>query len=1114
MHDFPNPYESYIDLPKLQSYLQPDSLGDLSEPTLRCVLVAFELSLIVIDDAASDTRLTCDRAGLIDTVLGNMAHMLEDAGDLLALVDPALPDDAKAAAPSQETGVGLLTALPARHARRVDRLTRAIAFALADRPYRLGIEDAAGEVRRHFGLAALPSQSGDKPLLPYDLWVKPARLRAMSHGAQVPYGPEDRLFALTHQIAECWLYLLGRWLGDGAELGRSRQFAEAARRIKPAGELLRHVSKHFHVLGYMVMADYHPLRVALAGASGLQSGAAGQVMDIIASLPNPLEAALRGAGVALVDVLQGPERYPAETSYLEALEEMEAAAADFFFQHYRVVARISGTPYAGSAGPEGSSMVPRFTSALCASLDAARAQLHELSNLGCAPQFGSFFVNDYRHLEASAMAKVAAKDMEAPPDRLQTMIKTYFALITAGDPDAFAHLFTPDGYIEDPRGSMKWRGATELCAYLVSLVRRFPDRRISPSGPAAIQDNIATVSWSAEGRTAAGQAVSFAGTATFYFKSNGQIRVVLVEWDPAGVGKKLGYVERYPAGAPVLAPMAIAVLGHPYGAVARALARCMGSVPLRTWLPPKLARRELDIEATAWMKVCRDRGPGLSKLLRNATIAVVLVQPAELPDVATLARQVVTAVKEAGAVRLAWVVPAGVEGPLGAQLEEANALLITEASAMVLRYEPLFSHLLLCRDEIRASGQLLLPSASRPIRWVSHHDVASFLSQWIKNELPAGSYHLAGPEALTGADLARILGEAARSADAGRAAAERRFEQIDLNSDGVLSEEELRLYLHSLGYGPGAIEEALARADRNSDGSLSFEEFVLDLQGALRKVLESFAMDISCPDLDAPAAEGWLKQRGFTAEAASAFVGCLTHAQAHAQAPSDSPIAPSRGRHDAVGAGFKPTPTPIGEWAARHAAQFVDVHILPGSGVIATRENSSDGAGSIESRLVRPDGHTLTSWRAKKGAHVRLRWDEADQGDVKIYTYEMNEIERVLEVREGRLVGVMARGAWKGLSSASRRLFSTERIPPWALTLFTHLGDLEIGDRHADSDSQVCTCAKVTREKLLALIDQGYQSVKSLCQASQATKFCGACRPEIESILSERTRTDLLPQSR
>ena len=118
MHDFPNPYESYIDLPKLLSYLQPDAAGDLGETALRCVFQAFELSLVVIDDAGKDTRLACDTAGLADTVLSNTATLLEDAADLLVLDDPPLPESADTTAPSEETGLAFLPRLPARHTRR------------------------------------------------------------------------------------------------------------------------------------------------------------------------------------------------------------------------------------------------------------------------------------------------------------------------------------------------------------------------------------------------------------------------------------------------------------------------------------------------------------------------------------------------------------------------------------------------------------------------------------------------------------------------------------------------------------------------------------------------------------------------------------------------------------------------------------------------------------------------------------------------------------------------------------------------------------------------------------------------------------------------------------
>jgi bacterioferritin-associated ferredoxin len=188
----------------------------------------------------------------------------------------------------------------------------------------------------------------------------------------------------------------------------------------------------------------------------------------------------------------------------------------------------------------------------------------------------------------------------------------------------------------------------------------------------------------------------------------------------------------------------------------------------------------------------------------------------------------------------------------------------------------------------------------------------------------------------------------------------------------------------------------------------------------------------------------------------------------------------------------------------------MDIHILPGHGILATRDASRNGMEGVESRLVRPDGQTLLGWRAKKQAYVRLRWSEADAESIALYKYSSGEIHRTLEVRGQRLVGITAEGPWPGLRDASELLFSGEPLPGWMLALFHHLGDLEIGSRSAAS-RMVCTCAKVTRAKLLTLVDQGHHTMTSLPNASRAGRLCGACRPDMEAILHERTRGALLP---
>ena len=153
-------------------------------------------------------------------------------------------------------------------------------------------------------------------------------------------------------------------------------------------------------------------------------------------------------------------------------------------------------------------------------------------------------------------------------------------------------------------------------------------------------------------------------------------------------------------------------------------------------------------------------------------------------------------------------------------------------------------------------------------------------------------------------------------------------------------------------------------------------------------------------------------------------------------------------------------------------------------------------------RLAYPSGRVVLGRRTLDGEVIELRWNDVSSNEVQTVRFAENGSERVLEVKEDRLVGLHVTGRWPGLRFATPLLFAESKLPRWQVSLFRELGELQLesdADLGAPTDV-ICNCTGMTRGTLSDLIESGCEDLPTLGEQTRVTTICGGCQPLVEEM--------------
>ncbi|HLN60935.1 MAG TPA: tryptophan 2,3-dioxygenase family protein [Symbiobacteriaceae bacterium] len=514
------PYDRYISHAGLATGWQPRS-GWAGERVLRAGLCAVELTLLLVEQTVTDSRAAARREQRIDRLLEDSRRQLELLDLLLGADGP--PAGLGVGQPSQQTALARLAGLPDRHGPAVRKWLATLGELTSRLPYGLGLEAAA----RQWGPVRSPGQC-----IPYDDWVEPGRLAELL--ARRDFNREDALFSADHQVAECWMLLANAELDRALDQLGQGEVETAAATVGRVCSMVSYLTDHLQLLTLMVPADYHRLRVALRGASGAQSKA---VYALVARCHRLMDGAASvaqaGAGTWL-EVYRAPDQHLSLFALAEALSDLEAGLAEFFFRHYKLAARVLGSAGMGTGGYEVQRLTARFEKPFFPLLDEAR--------------IAHTWDTNYRYAESGGSVIAALEGRPAaaePPPALPgagvaaETVARFCAALQALEMEAVVALFDEQGQVEDPAGSRPFTGHGDLRSWVTGLRNAFKELRWTHSAVQAGPDGRAETAWETEGTAYNGRPIRFTGHASFAFGPTGLLRCVTFRYDPQAVAAQM-----------------------------------------------------------------------------------------------------------------------------------------------------------------------------------------------------------------------------------------------------------------------------------------------------------------------------------------------------------------------------------------------------------------------------------------------------------------------------------------------------------------------------------------------------------------------------------------------
>jgi len=421
-----------------------------------------------------------------------------------------------------------LKLLDHHHAEAIDRIS-SLYFEIS-KSVKIGFETQFNDIRSHFGLPTLRVEatglSGQEEIP--DI-VSMLKLRELGY-----HNSEDELFMVTHQISECWFNIGIHELRSIADLFQERGISsqQMDTHFKAVFKILIYLGEHIHLLEHMVLADYHPLRVALRGASGGQSLQAHEIFRASKNAFVQFMVLLKGKGKDIVHVLERPKENSEWIAIVNHFSRLERSLKNFFFQHFVLSSSVIGSQSFGSIGYDLVSLVDRFVEPIFKEIDQAKYDLTLKTNFQYGNSAGILIMekevsnlqNEHNHTQ----------DVEV----IHRVINHYFSAISRFDNEAWIELFATNGYIEDPVGSRPYYGHQQLGIFFKGVLRFFSKLSMTIESK-RLEERSTKVLWKAVATSYNGKELNFSGEEEFQINDDGLILAARVHWDPSLVAEQL-----------------------------------------------------------------------------------------------------------------------------------------------------------------------------------------------------------------------------------------------------------------------------------------------------------------------------------------------------------------------------------------------------------------------------------------------------------------------------------------------------------------------------------------------------------------------------------------------
>mgnify|MGYP000241712732 CR=1 FL=1 len=519
------PYNLYIHFDVLNSlFVEKNSR---LENLLKCALTSIELSTKLLNKSIAPRKISNFKKitqFLKDievqlTLLSNYAGPIEEEYIIRGEIKSVHSDN-----------IENLKSLSPSYTKHIDKVT-ALYFDVTQKvTVKLGLENQMNEIRKHFCLPEISSNLLDT--LDYVAFVRPNELLKLSKTEY--FNSEDELFMVVHQVSECWFNIGLKELEEVLIEFKKEEpnVTKCEEHFNAIYDILEYVSYHVLLLEHMILADYHPLRVALRGASGGQSHQGHMLVYLAKNVFTAFLGHISKKEIGIADILQKPNEHVDLLSTIKHFENLERSLKNFFFQHFALSSSIIGSKSFGSIGHEVVSLADRFVEPLFKEIDQVKYELALKTNFQYGKDSGVLL------LEKEGVTPVSELELSNDPKILNEAVDNYFDAISKLDSDSWINLFSEDGYIEDPIGSRPYIGHKELGIFFKGILRMFAELRMRII-ERNFTDKGVEVEWEAKAVSFNGKDLIFQGKEVFQVSTNGKITVAQVYWNPKIVSDQL-----------------------------------------------------------------------------------------------------------------------------------------------------------------------------------------------------------------------------------------------------------------------------------------------------------------------------------------------------------------------------------------------------------------------------------------------------------------------------------------------------------------------------------------------------------------------------------------------
>jgi len=202
------------------------------------------------------------------------------------------------------------------------------------------------EMHEDFSQPVLPGDGASD----YERYLRTDELLALQKTPDEQSHPDELLFQTVHQSSELWLKLATFEVERATHHVRDGELAPALRLLRRSAVCLQFITRQLDMLEQMSPWEYQTIRRVLGHGSGFDSPGFREVRRVTPPLGEAFDAAVRGAGLDLVEVYVQGRQHEELYQLAEALIEWDERITMWRIRHYKVVARVIGDQVVGTQG--------------------------------------------------------------------------------------------------------------------------------------------------------------------------------------------------------------------------------------------------------------------------------------------------------------------------------------------------------------------------------------------------------------------------------------------------------------------------------------------------------------------------------------------------------------------------------------------------------------------------------------------------------------------------------------------------------------------------------------------------------------------------------------------